>query len=170
MYGCVCVCACVFVAAGLLHAENAELALQHGLRAPEPQLLLLVSAQHCPLTPVLVHQPERNVALTSAVNVPATFLSPQSSYISVNPKKDSAWQEDKVWFCVGRVYVCVVCVTKWNRFFPDIQKPSFSPHHRREPISVWQRQVAVVNHTHANEHAHTRTYTQTHLDVIVVTS
>lgn len=78
------------MAAGLLHAKNAELALQNGLKAPGPQLLLLVSAQRCPLTPLLVHQPERNVALTSTVNVPATFLTPQSSYISVNPKKDSA--------------------------------------------------------------------------------
>lgn len=57
------------------------------------------------------------------------------------------------------MYVCVVCVTKWNRFFPDIQRPSFSPHHRHEPISVWQRQVAVVNHTHADEHVRARTHT-----------
>lgn len=72
----------------VLHEENAELALQYRPKAPGPQpLLLLVSAQRCPLTPLLVHQPERNVTLTSAINVLATFLSPQSSYISVKPKK-----------------------------------------------------------------------------------
>ena len=76
-----CVCVCVCVCVGLLHAENAELALQYGLKAPGPQLLLPVSAQHCPLTPVLVHQPERNVALTSAVNVQATFLLPPPKLI-----------------------------------------------------------------------------------------
>lgn len=83
-------CEHAFVAAGLLHAQNAELALQYGLKAPGPQLLLLVSAQLCPLTPVLVHQPEHHVALKSAVNVLATLLPTQSSYICIIPKKDSA--------------------------------------------------------------------------------
>lgn len=102
-----CVSVCVFVTAGLLHAENAELALHYGLKAPGPQLLLLVSAQRCPLTPVLVHQPERNVALTSAVNVLATFLHPKAHISASTLKKtrlDRKIRSDSV---SGSVCVCV---------------------------------------------------------------
>lgn len=57
---------CVFVAAGPMRANNVALALQNGLQGHKA--LLLVSALHCPITPVLVHQPERNATLASAVN------------------------------------------------------------------------------------------------------
>ncbi|XP_037532567.1 sugar transporter SWEET1-like [Nematolebias whitei] len=63
---------CVFVAAGLMHANNVELALQNGLQGH--RALLLASALHCPITPVLVHQPERNATLASAVTTLAEIV------------------------------------------------------------------------------------------------
>lgn len=86
----------------------------------------------------------------------------QSSYISVNLKKEPAWQEDRIWFCDWGWIDLFVCVWQ-NEIFPDILKPSFPPHHRHEArISVTQIDHGCKSYTHRWACAHQLTHRRWH--------